>query len=129
LVDLAKYDNAKAMRELRKRRKERKLCTRCGKPVFGENVQCDACREYCKMYALLHPKEKVIIRNLKSWEVKNKKLYDILINKRITIPQLAQMIGVSARSVDRWVFEGSLPKIENREKVNTYLNIEVFELD
>ena len=39
------------------------------------------------------------------------------------------MIGVSARSVDRWVFEGSLPKIENREKVNTYLNIEVFELD
>ena len=78
---------------------------------------------------MLHPKEKVIIRHLKSWEIKNKKLYDILIKKRITIPQLAKMIGVSSRSVDRWVFEGCIPKLENREKVNAYLNMEVFELE
>ncbi|HOQ16761.1 MAG TPA: helix-turn-helix transcriptional regulator [Defluviitaleaceae bacterium] len=126
---MSSYDNAKAMRELRKRRKEKKLCTRCGKPVFGVHVQCDACREYSRIYALLHPKEKVIIRHLKSWEIKNKKLYDILIKKRITIPQLAKMIGVSSRSVDRWVFEGCIPKLENREKVNAYLNMEVFELE
>lgn len=126
---LSKYDNAKAMRELRKKRKKRKQCTRCGKPVEGENVQCDACREYCKMYALLHPKEKVIIRNLKTWEVKNDKLYHLLIDRKMTIPQLAEIVGVSSRSVDRWVFEGSIPKIENRERVNDCFQMEVFEVE
>lgn len=126
---MGSYDNAKAMRELRKKRKKRNLCTRCGKPVENGNVQCDACREYCKIYAFLHPKEKVIIRNLKTWGVKNKRLYDVLIDKKITIPQLAERVGVSSRSVDRWVFEGSIPKIENRERVNICLNMEVFEVE
>ena len=126
---MSQYDNAKAMRVVRKRRKMKKLCTRCGKPVEGVHVQCNACREYCKMYALLHPKEKVIIRSLKTWEVKNKKLYQILLERKMTIPQLAQMVGVSSRSVDRWVFEGSIPKLENREKVNTCLNAEIFDIE
>lgn len=126
---MSKYDNAKAMRELRKKRKMRNQCTRCGKAVEGENVQCNECREYCKMYALLHPREKVIIRNLKTWEIKNKKLYNILIEKKMTIPQLAQLVGVSSRSVDRWVFEGSIPKLNNRERVNTCLNMEIFDVE
>ncbi|NLK22304.1 MAG: helix-turn-helix transcriptional regulator [Epulopiscium sp.] len=126
---MSTYDNAKAMRELRKRRKQKGLCTRCGKPVKHGNVQCNLCREYSKTYALLHPKEKVIIRSLKSWDIKNTKLYNILMDKKISIPQLAEMVGVSSRSVDRWVFEGSIPKIENREKVNAHLGIEIFEVE
>ncbi|MFP4457910.1 MAG: hypothetical protein ACLFPS_09685 [Clostridia bacterium] len=60
---------------------------------------------------------KKAFRKLKEWTVKNKILYGILFSYDIKLSDFAEMIGVSSRAVQRWVFEGKSPNRENRKKI------------
>ena len=56
-------------------------------------------------------------RKLRTWNVKNKILYGILFSKNIKLSDFAELVGVSRRTVQRWVFEGGKPADENIEKI------------
>lgn len=116
---------AQYMKKLREKRRKNGLCARCGHKIEKPGYKtCQDCRDYQKKYKQNHKppkKEKVIIRRLKNWEVTNKKLYNALINQKITIAELAELIDVTPRSVQRWLFEKGKPSPENREKIKEVL--------
>lgn len=122
--------NSKAMKKLRRKRKEKGLCTRCGgERENKEYVLCQDCRDYLKEYKVNYtppPKEQVIIRKLKKWDVTNRKLYNTLIAEGISIPELAEAVNVTPRSVDRWIFENAEPRPGHKEKVNVFLKEEIY---
>ncbi|OPA81073.1 hypothetical protein BVG16_01660 [Paenibacillus selenitireducens] len=89
---------------IEQQREERGECTKCGKPLNG-NVSCPDC--YSK-----YP-----LRKLKTWRVMNKRLYESLDQAKISIPELADALGFQARTVERWIFEGSTPNRANAQKV------------
>jgi ribosomal protein L37E len=112
-----------AMRKRRAKLKQQGLCTRCGvnNAIVGMS-QCAECREYQKSRKRKRkPKEKIIIRELKRWEVANHRLYRNLMKAKLTIAELAEAAGVTARQVQRWIFEGAEPYPWNREKVEAIL--------
>lgn len=128
------YNHAKKMRELRNKRRKESLCTRCGDKIKKEEFNiCQSCRDYLKKYNNenrdKYKKDKKIIRNTKTWEVKNWRLYDALIDKKISIPELAEKVGVSTRSADNWIFFDSTPKADNRKKINQVLEKNIYFID
>lgn len=65
--------------------------------------------------------EKKAFRKLRTWDVENKILYGIMFSCNLKVSDLAEIIGVSARTVQAWVFEGREPKKESREKLSKLL--------
>lgn len=68
-------------------------------------------------------KGKRFVRETNTWEVSNRILYGILLIEDIKLAELAELVGVSARTVQRWVYEGTKPNQENKEKLSKILNI------
>ena len=123
---------AESMRRLRAERVEDGLCTRCGKnePKRGKRI-CSECREYLDEYNKnkKSKKEPVIIRDLKRWDVTNKRLYSGLIDMKMTTKELAERVGVTPRSVDSWIFEGVEPRYEDRKAtINQVLNKRIYDI-
>lgn len=56
-------------------------------------------------------------RRLKTWEIKNRYMLGLMFADDIKVSDLAERIGVSARTVQAWIYEGRIPKDENIEKV------------
>ncbi|MFW6027103.1 MAG: hypothetical protein ACOCRX_12275 [Candidatus Woesearchaeota archaeon] len=56
-------------------------------------------------------------RSLKKWNVENKILYGIMYSHNLPVSDLAEIIGVSPRSVQAWLFEGRMPKEKSRKKI------------
>lgn len=61
-------------------------------------------------------------RRLKTWEVKNRYMLGLMFAEDIKVSDLAEMVGVSPRTVQAWIYEGRVPNIENIEKVCKILN-------
>ncbi len=61
-------------------------------------------------------------RALKSWNVINRYLYGLMFSEDIKVSDLAEMIGVHPRTVQRWIFEGGMPKEETTDKISDILN-------
>ncbi|MFW5962166.1 MAG: hypothetical protein ACOCQR_00945 [bacterium] len=117
------------MKKLRTKRVEQGLCTRCGKNEPKKNRHiCSECREYLKKYkkGYEQTKDPIIIRELKKWEVTNLKLYNALIEKRITISEFADMLGVTSRAVEIWVFEDGNPAKERKPLINSLLGEQIY---
>ncbi|MFW6009213.1 MAG: helix-turn-helix domain-containing protein [archaeon] len=118
------------MIKLRRKRKEKGLCSRCGNERENKNYAlCQECRDYIANYKENYTpsdKEKIIIRKLKSWEIQNKKLYNELIKQKITISQLAAKIGITSRAIQRWIFQKTNPKLKNRIMVNKILGEKIY---
>lgn len=128
---MIKISSAELMRRLRKRRKKKGLCTRCGKKANNGRAICDKCRYYLEEYKRNHKvkSEPVIIRDLKKWDITNRELYDELIEQGITIKEFAEKVGVTPRSVEAWVFEGVEPRYKDRKAtVNQILNKRIYDI-
>lgn len=61
-------------------------------------------------------------RKTKTWKVVNRYLYGLMFSEDIKIAELAEALKVSPRTVAAWIYEGTLPKQETREKVCKILN-------
>ncbi len=61
-------------------------------------------------------------RKLKSWNIINRYLYGLMFSEDIKVSDMAEMVGVHERTVQRWIFEGGIPKEETKEKVSKILN-------
>ncbi len=119
------------MKKLRKKRKEKGLCTRCGKKAIEGKTECEACKNYRIQYKEKKSKQKKepkIIRELKTWEVSNPVLYKKMLETGTTTKDLSVLTGVSQRNVERWIFENADPNDENALKVNEYFKCEIFKL-
>jgi transcriptional regulator with XRE-family HTH domain len=87
------------------------LCLNCGRaPQFEESL-CEKC--------FIKKKEKYPnrpIRKLKKWKITNHILYNLMMEKSCSTSDLAKHVGVSERSVLKWIFENAIPN-ENNAKV------------
>lgn len=111
-----------ALKEVREtQRLSQNLCIRCGKAPIFEDKKC-----ICKRCNNIYPN--LPIRKLRSWEVKNRKLYQVMMEKPCTTLELADAADVSQRSVNRWIFNNSTPKFDTACKAAKYLNRDVGEL-
>ena len=124
--------NAKEyMKRLRERRKEKSLCTRCGKKAMEGKAECEECKKYRIEYKKKNPKinkEPKIIRELKTWEVTNPVLYKKMLVTGTTTKDLANLTGVAQRNVERWIFENAFPNDENALKVNEYFKCDIYKI-
>lgn len=62
-------------------------------------------------------------RKLKVWSVRNRILFGLIMSSGFTIKQCAERLGVSARSVQRWVYIGIIPTEENIEKLEQLFKV------
>jgi predicted amidophosphoribosyltransferase len=116
--------SAEAMRKLRAKRQESGLCSRCGRPNNGTSSFCSSCIKQLKGYK--KPKVQHAFRKITKWTVTNHSLYNYMVENSISAKQLAQMAGVSERTVLRWVFEKAVPKEPVKSKVEALIKREVF---
>ncbi|MFO7818610.1 MAG: hypothetical protein R6V17_00080 [Halanaerobacter sp.] len=65
--------------------------------------------------------EKPRFRSLNKWNVTNRVLFGVLFVEDIKPSELADMIGVTTRSVERWCFENADPSEKNKEKISAAL--------
>nr|WP_139293536.1 helix-turn-helix transcriptional regulator [Mycobacterium tuberculosis] len=103
-------------------RLNKRLCIRCGKhPSMQDNERhlCYACNN-------IYPN--LPIRKLRKWEVKNHELYHAMMEKGCSTNKLAKYIGISERTVERWVFENVMPKEDNAREAARFFNMDVSEL-
>jgi len=56
-------------------------------------------------------------RRLKKWKVINRYLYGLMFAEDIKVSDMAEFVGVTPRTVGRWIYEGSIPNEENIDKV------------
>lgn len=98
------------------------LCVRCGNhPSIKGNE-----RHLCLSCNSIYPN--LPIRKLKKWEVKNHDLYDLMMEYPCSTKQLAEYIGISERTVCRWVFGNVVPKEDNAWKAARYFNVDITDL-
>lgn len=123
--------SAECMRRLRKKRKLEGKCTRCGRLLI--DGKCEACYQYRQKYnekvkAIRQANYISVCRKLKTWKVVNHTLHNLMKEHRISTAELGKAVGANERSVQRWLYQGSIPKDETKEKLNEYFKQEVFEL-
>ena len=119
------------MKKVRKKRKQKGLCSRCGNERENkEYALCKECREYISNHKENYnpPKDPVIIRNLKKWDITNYRLYNALIMKSIKISELAEKVGVTTRSAERWVFENTEPTDIHKYRINQVLGKKIYDV-
>lgn len=116
--------SAEAMRRLRAKRRESGLCARCGQPYSGGLSLCTPCINQLKSYK--KAKSPRAFRKITKWAVSNHSLFNYMVENSISAKQLAQMAGVSERTVLRWVFEKAVPKEPVKSRVETLIKREVF---
>jgi predicted nucleic acid-binding Zn-ribbon protein len=131
--------DSETMRKLREKRKKNNQCTRCGKKVEDkENSICSKCRKYLKYYKKHEEppiKELKVVNRSPVNEIKNQKLISAMRRKskkentEVNTKKLADEIGSSQRSVQRWIFEGENPSEKFKIKINDYFAEEIFEYD
>ncbi|MCX7709066.1 MAG: hypothetical protein N2484_04385 [Clostridia bacterium] len=56
-------------------------------------------------------------RRTKTWKVINRYLYGLMFAEDMKIAELAALVKVRPRTVAAWIYEGTIPKQETREKV------------
>lgn len=68
-------------------------------------------------------------RSLKKWNVENKILYGIMYSHNLPVSDLAEIIGVSPRSVQAWLFEGEWTIYDDETMVTaTIVKIEEYSI-
>jgi DNA-binding XRE family transcriptional regulator len=97
-------------------------CIRCGKNDISKMDDRHICEQCIQIYPNLP------IRKLRTWTVKNHRLYQNMMKKPCTTKELALIVGVNERTVCRWVFHDSVPKRDNANKAARYFGREVKEL-
>jgi len=122
------------MKNLREKRKEKGLCTRCGGKIEDKSyLTCRDCRDYISYHKKNGEpppeKDEKIFKRLSKWQIRDKGLYDALVDEQIRASELADDIGVSVRSVERWLYEGYEPRDKNKIAVNNYLNKDIYNID
>lgn len=137
-------DQKEFMKKRRKIWKEDGKCIRCGFMLHPKSKlkKCESCRAAGEAYkkenkekfkGYIEKKQKAQpIRKLKNYGPINsvqekEELYQIMINRKITTKSLAEVIGVSQRTVERWLFdEKAMPNEMNQLKLNNYLERSIF---
>jgi RecJ-like exonuclease len=124
--------NAEAMKDLRDRRRENGLCTRCGKVVEDNRYRiCSECRKYLnfyKRYEVPPAREKTLISRSPVNEIKNEKLYQAMVNKSLSTKKLSNKITATQRTVQHWLFDGTEPRKSNKIEVNSFFEKDIFEI-
>ncbi|NEW07695.1 helix-turn-helix transcriptional regulator [Paenibacillus sp. SYP-B3998] len=78
-------------------------CLRCEKPVKPQTEVPKAA----------YPIE----RTRRIWDVKNPALYNLIVSNGLRLSEFAELIGVSVRMVERYVYQGSYPKEPVRQRM------------
>ena len=115
---------ARAMKELRDRRRKLGLCQRCGGnlEVGSTFANCQSCREYIKDFNLEHypPKElstydwsflhfRRITNDMVPETSFGRCLQRLMLDQIVCPVYLAEYLGVSTRTIGRWINEGAIP--------------------
>lgn len=111
-----------SMRLLRQERRRNGLCAQCGQPAA--HYLCDRCKS---MRPKPEPKpfrEYPVQRKLKS-TLEDKRIYEDMISLNLRTIDIANHCGVTQRTAEKWVFEGSVPNEERVVKLCKLLGREV----
>ena len=88
---------------------------------MGLNVKYD---DFKKEHGIT--KEDYSVRRFRTpqkWDVKNRLMFGFMLVEDIKVSELAEMVGVTSRSIERWVFEGAKPSSKNQEKLAEALKV------
>ena len=59
-------------------------------------------------------------RKRKIWDVANRYLFGLIVAEELYPSDIAEIIDVTTRSVERWVFEGCMPSKKNQKALANY---------
>ena len=117
-----------SMKILRDKRKKMGLCE-CGAEIKNNYKKCEKCRIRLKLLGIKRRSEnRVYVRIYPNSVIKNILLFNTLIQLKMGTKELSELTRISQRQLDRYIFEGSTPIIENRFKINSILKKEIFEV-
>lgn len=120
---------AERMRRIRLQRRSLGLCIRCGSELTDKHSTCLDCRvKYYRKNRDTQLKNHCV-RSLRTWKITNRILFDRLESLGMTIREFACEIGVSNRTVERWLFEETIPSFNNMNKINSYLGEDIYLAD
>lgn len=130
--------SAKSMRALRLDRIKNHKFTRCGNPLDNHNKkQCKACRIYSQKYNLqesnnLSNEEHAFLlfycKNNKPKGSFGRCLKKHMLLNIMSPMVLARELNVSTKTVDRWLYRGSIPKKEKWSDIASLFNTTIHEL-
>ena len=87
--------------------------------------ECLPCKKYRARYKETYEPTRIskidFVRKLKTWEVRNHSLYNALKERGIKIKVFANQIGVTDRTVHRWIYEDAVPCEENKIAIEQIL--------
>ncbi|OEG00029.1 hypothetical protein BHF71_06615 [Vulcanibacillus modesticaldus] len=63
-----------------------------------------------------------ITRKLKTWKIINEPLYDAIAVKYRKLMEFSRDVGKSHRQVQRWIFEGAIPREEVKMNISKILD-------
>jgi hypothetical protein len=117
-----------SMKILRDKRREIGLCE-CGAEIKDKYKKCEKCRNRLKLLGMKRRSEnRVYVRIYPDSVIKNRALFNALIELKMGTKELSELTRISQRQLDRYIFEGSTPILENRFKINSTLNREIFDV-
>lgn len=61
-------------------------------------------------------------RLTKTWEAKNRILFGLILLSGKTMTETAEEIGVDIRTLERWIYDGVIPKQDRMESVCAYFD-------
>ncbi|MDH6674333.1 DNA-binding XRE family transcriptional regulator [Paenibacillus sp. LBL] len=115
------YSSAKKMTQLRRDRRAKGRCAECGQPSNGG---------YLCFY---HEEKRKQRKNgnhsspffRSEWKIKNRRFANVMKDRGIKISDLSIAIGVSDRTVHRWLYENGTPNIKHAIKAAEFLGCEL----
>ncbi|WP_146259671.1 helix-turn-helix domain-containing protein [Paenibacillus dendritiformis] len=111
-----------SMRQLRQERRRKGLCAQCG--TASSQYLCQRCKAMRRKPEPKGFREYPIQRKLKS-SLNDKRLYEDMIRLKLRTADIAQYCGVTQRTAEKWVFEGSVPNPERVVKLCELMGREV----
>ena len=111
-----------SMRVLRQERRRNGLCAQCGSP--SSLYLCERCKSMKRKPEPKPFREYPIQRKLKT-ELYDKRIYEDMVRLNLRTIDIAKHCGVTQRTAEKWVFEGSVPNEERVGKLCRLLGRDV----
>lgn len=116
------FSASESMKKLRQERRKHGQCAQCGNP--SQKYLCERCNGMRKKPEPKEFREYPMQRKLKK-PLSDRRLYEDMIAQELRTSDIAAYCGVTQRTAEKWIFEGSVPHEERVTKLCRLLKREV----
>lgn len=120
------HNTRNAMREKRSSRKLNGLCTECGSTLDRQSTICVKCYRLALARKKKYNNKKVHKYVLfKETRVQHTQLAELMDKHKLSITDIARKVGVSTKSVQRWLYHGGGILSDNLDKLENLFDVHI----